>query len=351
LSDTLEGGSVLPDYERLIVDEAHHLEDQATTQFGFSVSEHAILDILDLIIKPDGPTFGGLIQSAVNELARLATDAESRSRVATALERGRQLLGHVTQAKMAANDLFLRFRDLVDQERMGAAGYERSVRLTPAVRRRGEWIEVEIAWERLDRELTTIEGNLVWYLETLERVVPDQPDAPETVLDLTEDVVLELTNALRALADVRVRLESVIDPSAEAVYWVEREMSRGGVSLRAAPLSVGPLLRDRVFAPLRTAILTSATLTTDGSFDYIRERVGLEDAEEVSVPSPFDYERSTLLYLVDDIPEPSAPRYQKSVEDTLVHLAIATGGRMLVLFTSHAALQARRFAYPWKTMA
>ncbi|GIW04643.1 MAG: DNA polymerase III subunit epsilon [Thermomicrobiales bacterium] len=309
LSDTLEGGTVLPDYERLIVDEAHHLEDQATTQFGFSVSEHAILEILDIIVKPEGPTLGGLIQSAINELARQATDAESRNRVATALERGRQLLGHVTQAKMAANDLFLRLRDLVDQERMGAAAYERSVRLTPAVRRRGEWIEVEIAWERLDREMTTIEGDLTWFLETLERVIPGQPDAPETVLDLTEDVVLEITNALRALADVRVQLaESVIDPSAQAVYWVEREMSRGGVSLRSAPLSVGPLLRDRVFAPLRTAILTSATLTTDGSFDYIRERVGLEDAEEMSVPSPFDYERSTLLYLVDDIPEPSAPR-------------------------------------------
>jgi DNA polymerase-3 subunit epsilon/ATP-dependent DNA helicase DinG len=112
------------------------------------------------------------------------------------------------------------------------------------------------------------------------------------------------------------------------------------VSLRAAPLHVGPLLRDRLFAPLRTAVLTSATLTTDGSFDYIRERVGLEDVEEVSVPSPFDYERSTLLYLVDDIPEPNAPRYQKGVEDALVDLAIATGGRMLVLFTSHAALQA-----------
>ncbi len=341
LSDTVEGGTVLPDYERLIVDEAHHLEDQATTQFGFSVSENAVLDILDTIIKPDGSAFGGLIQSAINELMRLATDAESRARVATAVERGRQLLGRMNSAKMATNDLFLRLRDLVDQEGMGAAGYDRSVRLTRSIRRRGEWMEAEIAWERLDRELTAIESELVWFLETLERAIPDESDTAENILDLTEDVVLELTNALRALADLRVKLaESVIDPSAGAVYWVERDVVRGGVSLRAAPLHVGPLLRDRLFAPLRTAVLTSATLTTDGSFDYIRDRVGLEDVEEVSVPSPFDYERSTLLYLVDDIPEPNAPRYQKGVEEALVDLAIATGGRMLVLFTSHAALQA-----------
>ncbi len=341
LSDTVEGGTVLPDYERLIVDEAHHLEDQATTQFGYSVSEVAILDLIDTVIRPDGPTFTGLVQRAINELARLATDAESRTHAAAAVERGRQLMGKATAARLATGDLFARLRELVEHEGTGTAGYDRSVRLTRAVHHRGDWVEVEVAWERLNGDLIAIETDIAWFLEALENALPDEEEASDLALDPTEDLVLELTNALRALIDLRVKLsESVIDPSEEAVYWVEKDANRGSVSLRAAPLHVGPLLRDRLFAPLRTAVLTSATLTTDGGFEYIRERVGLEHAEEVSVPSPFDYERSTLLYIVDDIPEPSAPRYQQSVEETLVELGIAMGGRMLVLFTSHAALQA-----------
>ncbi|MGI8643800.1 MAG: ATP-dependent DNA helicase, partial [Thermomicrobiales bacterium] len=111
-------------------------------------------------------------------------------------------------------------------------------------------------------------------------------------------------------------------------------------SLHAAPLHVGDVLQEQPFAPLQSAVLTSATITTDGTFDYVAERLGLEDADELLVPSPFDYERSTLLYLADDVPEPGQPGYQRQLQDTLVTLCEATRGRALVLFTSHAALQA-----------
>jgi DNA polymerase-3 subunit epsilon/ATP-dependent DNA helicase DinG len=99
------------------------------------------------------------------------------------------------------------------------------------------------------------------------------------------------------------------------------------------------VLRDDLFAPLRTVVLTSATITTDGTFDFVNERLGLERPVELIVPSPFDYERSTLLYLADDIPEPNAPGYNARLHETLIETCAATGGRALVLFTSHAALQ------------
>ena len=88
-------------------------------------------------------------------------------------------------------------------------------------------------------------------------------------------------------------------------------------------------------------VLTSATLTTAGEFDYVRGRLNAEQADELAVGSPFNYETSTLLLLANDIPEPQARiEYQKAVERTLVSLCTATRGRALVLFTSYAQLKA-----------
>jgi DNA polymerase-3 subunit epsilon/ATP-dependent DNA helicase DinG len=86
--------------------------------------------------------------------------------------------------------------------------------------------------------------------------------------------------------------------------------------------------------------MTSATLTTGGTFDYLRRRLNAQDAEELALGSPFDYETSTLLYLASDIPEPSTGQpYQRGVELGLTNLAKATGGRLLALFTSYAQLR------------
>jgi DNA polymerase-3 subunit epsilon/ATP-dependent DNA helicase DinG len=89
-----------------------------------------------------------------------------------------------------------------------------------------------------------------------------------------------------------------------------------------------------------SVILTSATLTANGEFDYLRSRLNADEADELTVGSPFDYETAALLYLVNDIPEPGdANGHQRAVETGLIRLSKATGGRMLVLFTSYAQLK------------
>ena len=88
-------------------------------------------------------------------------------------------------------------------------------------------------------------------------------------------------------------------------------------------------------------ILTSATLTTAGEFDYLRGRLYAEEAYELALGSPFDYETAALLYIANDIPEPNDRRgHQRELERALVRLCRATGGRTLVLFTSYAQLRA-----------
>ncbi len=85
--------------------------------------------------------------------------------------------------------------------------------------------------------------------------------------------------------------------------------------------------------------MTSATLTADSQFEYIQDRLGATDVATLAVGSPFDYERSTLIWVPTDIPEPRQPFHQRAVEEVIRNLALALGGRTMALFTSYAQLR------------
>jgi ATP-dependent DNA helicase DinG len=89
----------------------------------------------------------------------------------------------------------------------------------------------------------------------------------------------------------------------------------------------------------RSVILTSATLTANSEFTYLRNVLAADEAEELALGSPFDYESAALLYLANDIVEPHDPKYQSQIDQTLIKLCKASGGRTLVLFTSYAQLK------------
>ena len=125
----------------------------------------------------------------------------------------------------------------------------------------------------------------------------------------------------------------------ENVAWAETTR-RGDVRLSSAPLSVAETLRTRLFEPLESAVLTSATLTAGGTFDYLKQRLGLDDGEELLLDSPFDFRNAVELLLPTDFPEPNESGYQRASESAITDLAKASDGRMLALFTSHSALRA-----------
>src|SRR5262249_15738592 len=143
--------------------------------------------------------FGGTVQLALNELARAASSEAERSRAASALERGRSLHARSTALKVSAGDLFARLREIVDQAGLGASGYGRTVRITPQVRRQRQWVEVEVAWERVDRELIAVEADLVWFLEVVERISSEEDDPEEA--DGIEDLAVDLLNAIRSCTE------------------------------------------------------------------------------------------------------------------------------------------------------
>jgi ATP-dependent DNA helicase DinG len=124
------------------------------------------------------------------------------------------------------------------------------------------------------------------------------------------------------------------------VYFVER---RGrGVFLRATPIDVSSLLHERLFENVRATVLTSATLAVDGTFEYLKARLGLEglETEELLLPSPFDFGEQAILYVPRHMPEPRAPEFADRVAQEVTQLLETSRGRAFVLFTSYANMNA-----------
>jgi ATP-dependent DNA helicase DinG len=142
------------------------------------------------------------------------------------------------------------------------------------------------------------------------------------------------------------------------VFWIERRSYRGApgpsarrkpaevrssggrsnVYLQATPIEVGPILRECLWSKLETAVLTSATLAVGGGFDYIRQRLGLDHARELLVPSHFDYESQAILYVPPDLPDPRTPQFAAEATGVVRRLLEITRGRAFVLFTSYAQM-------------
>ena len=113
---------------------------------------------------------------------------------------------------------------------------------------------------------------------------------------------------------------------------------RHNVFLQATPIDVGPILRECLWSKLECAVLTSATLAVGGGFDYIRQRLGLEQARESVLPSHFDYQSQALLYVPPDLPDPRTPQFTTKAADRIRRLLEITRGRAFVLFTSYAQM-------------
>ena len=122
------------------------------------------------------------------------------------------------------------------------------------------------------------------------------------------------------------------------VYYLE---VRGkGIFLRASPIDVSRLVQETLFSRQRATVLTSATLAVDGSFEYLRGRLGIRDAEEVRVASEFDYARQAVLYLPRKMPQPKAPGFAEAAAREAIELLKRSRGRAFVLFTSYSVLRA-----------
>ena len=332
LSDLVGGNSILPEYRHLIIDEAHRLEDEATEQWGFEVGERELLGYLSRLGEAAGQREGrGGILFELSDHFRGSSVPRSRQQEVLVLAQG--VVEGVERTRGRVAELLDAVLHFMSENVEDRGEYERRMRITGVERRDPAWRRIALAAEDLCLSL----GEIGAGLDRLHTAL-------EPLCDLLEyeSLMLEISSAVQHAAELSSRVESIVcgqeGGGDEKVCWLS--LKGDVLTLCAAPLHVGPVLRDSLFSQKECVVLTSATLSTGGNFEYIKGRLSLEDAGELLLGSSFDYKRAALVYIPEDIPEPGQPGYQQAVSQALVELCRITGGRTLALFTSHASLRA-----------
>lgn len=295
-------GEVIPACATLVVDEAHQLEDVATQYFGVAVSSHRVDD---LVRDGERALAGGL---GVTPLAREGFRRDL-TRVA---DHARAFFGG------------LALESGVTAGGQGAGGSESRARYTSDSM--SEHFQDGIA---LAGSLDGLQGSAAMASRPPDSSESDAAPAANSDLDAVARRAGELAGDLKFL---------VRATDTDFVYYIEGR-GRGGILLRAAPIDVSRLIREALFDRMRTTVLTSATLAVDGSFDYARGRLGLREADEVRVPSEFDFRTQAVLYLPRKMPAPKDPSFAEAAAREILELLTRTRGRAFVLFTSYAVLR------------
>ncbi len=327
LADVQLGSRVLPDYRYLVVDEAHHLEDATTKGLSFQITQSALQRQLNDL----GDTKRGLLGDIVRS-TRGSVPAKYFEQIETYVQMVADSLRVMGAHVERYFEVLREFLRSINALRPGE--YINQVRITPKQRRLAEWSRVEQAWELLSRFTLAI-------AEAMSHLARGLGGLEQFDVRNFDDLLSSSQTAARLLEQLHRQLEAFsVAPDENTIYWVQVDQDGTRLSIHAAPLHVGPLLERHLWDAKDSVILTSATLRTGGTFDYVRERLNAFEVQEAVVGTPFDYEKSTLIYIPTDIPAPNQrDEYQRTVERSLIELATATGGRLLGLFTSYAQLR------------
>lgn len=327
LSDVATGSKVLPEYQHLIIDEAHHLESATTGAMSFRLSRQDF----ERMLKEVGGTSSGV-------LGHLLTAANGKARP-TDYAKLMQLAGRASDTAFRldsySKDFFYALGEFMayQQEGRQKSMYAFSTRILPASRTQPGWDNIEITWGSAAETMTLL-VNLIGELYKAAGEL-----YAEGIEEL-EDSAGALSSLYRRISEANLAISGMIHkPNPETIYWIETQPQGNRLTLNTAPLRVGPLIEQYLWHEKESVILTSATLTAAGDYTYLRGTLSADEADELTLGSPYDYENSTLLFIGKDIPEPNQPGYEQAVNRAITETAIATSGRMLVLFTSYAQLK------------
>ncbi|MEE0510906.1 MAG: helicase C-terminal domain-containing protein [Peptococcaceae bacterium] len=320
LFQDLKIGSLLPEYDRVIIDEAHHLEDEATHQFTDTVDFELMQKLLGNFTRNGG--FLGRVAIAVGKAENLAENSNTITERAN-----RAMTDGVDAAKTIAATITFA-NNIPELSNIG------DLRITDKIRNSGWWLTLEESLRKSHRALTTAVTSIQRLINSL--------DEDETI----ESLLREMTHAHDRLAEQRDWLERFIAGIDDSfVYWAKtyKNFSYANLLLNAAYIDIMPLVHEKLFEAKKTVVLTSATLAVNKDLNYTANKFLLEPGEYLSSinESPFDYAHHSLIAIPNDHKDYSKTNdfeYTRTIIADLKTLIPAVDGDMLVLFTSYAML-------------
>jgi ATP-dependent DNA helicase DinG len=269
-------GSILPEYSAVVFDEAHEMEDVASDYFGRQISNFR---------------FEELVRDADQTLRLVHQGAPS-------------LLRKTQRIRERSRSFFELF-----PPREGRFSFSRGER---------------DAFLEQNREAYDALASSLKSMETEFAALAQKPE--------------ELVRVARRSFELRQELAFLFESNERNfVYWYERRNK--GIFLTATPIDVSQILRERLFEQFDTVVLTSATLTVGGRFDYIRQRLGIDHAKDRTLPPEFDYRNQALLYLPRKMPDVRDAGFPAVAADEIVRLLELSRGRAFCLFTSYSQMK------------
>lgn len=331
-------GGLLPDYRRVILDEAHRIEDAATSFFAERVSYLAMMRLMGrlgtdrqgkLAVLKDRIQFHyakNTPPEITPLLARLNIDIPALRR---------DLQTHLA-------NFFTGLLEFAQKEQKEG---EIKLRLLPRHLARADWKTSMIP-------LTTaaIESGKK-YLQSTHQLLAELIKIDDAQLqDKTESGRLEIQALLNRLTLAIETIESIIlkECPSEKVRWIEANpmKTNGNIHLIQAPLEIGELMAQKLFNPFETTVLTSATLSTNNNFHYFKDRIGLTkdllddpDIIESQYVSPFDYPKQANLIIPQDMPDPQSEEFFDQAVIAIWEAIKASRGNAFVLFTSYGMME------------
>ena len=332
---------ILPRYERAVIDEAHHLEDAATSLFSGRVTarslRYAVGKLLDRKqrLRARG-ALGQLYQRFVDD-PRSSLPGDRRDALAAALDAAGDACKDLSVHAAARVDGLA--VELLDPARRPALRFDRAFRAEP------QWPE------RVEPALRLLDAQLVAATDALARVVLILADLSDEDRARQPQPLFDVERASRRLTTAHRVLQRVLSNARDDVAWAEiaRAGRQGAMAgaICAAPIEVAPKIRAALFDAVPGVTLTSATLRVNRSFAHHFARVGLEGPglpppeglEAAFFASPFDYPRQAVLGLPRDLPPPEAAGWDTAIGDAVVAAVEAARGGAFVLCTSHDLAQ------------
>jgi ATP-dependent DNA helicase DinG len=318
-----QDAAVLPSYTRLIVDEGHHLEDAAASHLGMTVSRHGLARLFNRLDRRGRgllPTLATRL-SFRDDLLSMASLDLVQGRLAPALRGARE-----------KGDAVFDYLDVLLRD-----GGDAVRRLTSDFATHQIWdAGLRVTLDEALNEIALVGEGLT--------TIRDRLESDTVLAEALEGLMGEIRAVVRRLENAGDAMRLALTPDDDGppmVRWLEVRGRERNVVATAVPLDLAPVLRDDLFRRVETTIVTSATLSTDRRFDFLRGRLGLTEPdvepECASFPSPFDYQSQALFAIPTDLPAPNvdAATHFARVVDVLWDLVTASDGGAFALFTSH----------------
>ena len=323
MTDLKSVNSVIPDYDVLIIDEAHNLEDVASQHLGWKVDERDLKDIFRI-------NYGkyDLIEMIANLINREFNNTDG---LAQAEDKLKRMINTIEELNIKSKSLFKSVNQIVIGKGNKNSGHN-SLRID-IDSNFPELNFVRNDWNELKFKLDKLKSDLIRYYKDLKEKITGSKIQFENWNDLFEQWIENWEEAKNNLD------EFLTSSNNEMVYWIENNEQFNNHVFFSAPINVSKILNEKLFENVKSVILTSATLNSNDEFNHLKQTTGLNVDHAKSFGSPFDYDNSVEILLPTMFPEPNANNYQEELDKIIFENVLSSNGRAMVLFTSYKSLR------------